>query len=126
MGFDDSILCYLDQQTDAALTRLYESFMGVDVLVPLASEVTEVGQREFDVPAICVRAESGEGMLPVFTTMNHLLEWKPQGCLYVELRGREVLAMAKDMTAVDGIVVNIAGAPRGWIPKAHFDAILDM
>jgi hypothetical protein len=121
---DPSIEAFLDHRTDDAFTAMYRAFLDEVLCVPIGAPVKEPSPDVQDVPAICIRSESGTGILPTFTSVEHLLEWKPAGCLYVELHGRTIVKMANNMVDIDEIAVNVAGTPRGRIPRMHFAKML--
>jgi hypothetical protein len=78
------------------------------------------------VPVICIKNESGEGAIPAFTSMEHLLNWKRDGCLYITITGRVLLEMAINMSDVAEIQINPYDAPRGRIPRVDFANILTL
>lgn len=121
---DDVIAAYARNQSDSALQTLHTAFMTEKVLVPVSEPVKDLGSSRYDVPVICIRTEAGAGAIPVFTAMEHLLRWKPKGCLYTSLTGRSLLAMALGMAAISEILVNPNDVPRGRIPRTDFERML--
>jgi SseB protein N-terminal domain len=121
---DDAITAYTLDRSDASLLALQEAFVTEELHVPVSEPVEQVMRCQYDVPVICVRTETGAGAIPSFTAMEHLLKWKPQGCLYTSLTGRSLVAMAIQMPAISEILVNMADAPRGRIPRGDFVRML--
>ncbi len=121
---DNAIFEFVRSRSDAALLGLHMVFMEEQVHVPVVEPVKELGAGRYDVPVLCVRTETGAGAIPVFTTMEHLLKWKPQGCLYTSLRGRSLIAMAIGMDCISEILVNPDDIPRGRIPRGDFQRML--
>ena len=123
---DDAIIAYTRNRCHALFTTMYKVFMNENLYVPVSEAVKEPQPGSYDVPVICIRTETGVGAIPVFTTMEHLLKWKPQGCLYTTLTGRSLIAMAIGMDDISEIHVNPKDAPRGQIPRADFEKMLNL
>lgn len=121
---DEAIMAYTQDQSDHVLQALHKVFLTENLHVPVSQPVKELQPGRYDVAAICVRTETGAGAIPVFTAIEHLYKWKPQGCLYTSLTGRSLLAMAVGMKAVSEILVNPNDVPRGRIPRADFARML--
>ena len=123
---DDAIEAYTRDRTEASLLALQVTFMDERVHVLVAKPVEQLQPGQYDVPVICVRTETGEGAIPVFTAVEHLLKWKPQGCLHTSMTGRSLIAMATRMQVIKEILVNPNDAPRGRIPRDDFEKMLAM
>lgn len=121
---DDAIFAFVREQSENARQALHELFLEEQLHVALSRQVTEVRPGEYDVPAICIRTETGAGALPAFTSVRRLLRWKPQGCLYTVLSGRSLIRMAAQMADVDEILANPGDVPRGRIPRGDFQRML--
>lgn len=121
---DDAIVAYTKDRTDARFLSMYKTLLAEDFCVPVSEPVQEIQSGHHDVPVICMRMEDGTGALPVFTTMEHLVQWKPEGCLYISLVGRALIAMAIGMNDISEIAINPCNAPRGRIPRADFERML--
>ncbi len=121
---DDVIAAYVRNQSESSLEALHTTFMRESLLVPVAEPVKELEPDTFDVPVICVRTEVGAGAIPSFTSLEHLLNWKPAGCLYTSLTGRSLLGMAVGMDSISEILVNPNDVPRGRIPRGDFKRML--
>jgi hypothetical protein len=121
---DQAIQAYVRDRSEAVLKVLHVAFLDASLFVPLANPVREISPARYDIPVLCIRGDAGEGAIPAFTTHEHLLEWKPTGCLYTNLGGRALLEMAIGMTDISVILINPAGAPRGQIPREDFARML--
>lgn len=121
---DEAIIEYLKGRSEAQLNELDHALLEEDFYVPIGAPVRELGPGQFDVPAVCVRTEAGLGAIPVFTGLEHLQEWKPQGYRYTTLSGRQLMRMAQGMPEVSEILINLSGAPRGSIPRSDFERLL--
>jgi hypothetical protein len=121
---EEAISKYVQNRSDTQLRELDRALLEGNFYVPIGAVVRELRPGRFDVPAICIRTEAGLGALPVFTSLDHLREWTPQGCQYTELSGERLIRMAQDMPEVSEIVVNVAGVPRGRIPRSDFGRML--
>jgi hypothetical protein len=123
---DDAIKVYARDQTEAALLALQATFMAERVHIPVATPVEQLQPGQHDVPVICIKTETGAGAIPVFTSVEHLLKWKRQRCLYTSITGRSLIAMATRMQAITEVLVNPNDAPGGRIPRADFERMLAM
>jgi len=103
---------------------MYKTFLAEEFYVPVSEPVQEIQIGHHDVPVICIRMEDGTGALPAFTTMEHLFQWKPEGCLYISLAGRSLIAMAIGMNDISEIAINPCDAPRGRVPRVDFERML--
>ncbi len=121
---DDAIIAYSRDRTDGALRSLHETFLSEKLHVPASEPARELQPGRFDIPVICLRTGSGAGAIPVFSTVEHLLKWRPQGCLYTSLTGRAVLEMASGMKEISEILVNPNDVPRGRIPQGDSERML--
>ncbi len=92
--------------------------MRESLLVPVAEPVKELEPDTFDVPVICVRTEVGPGTIPSFTSLEHLLNWKPARLICTtSLTGAfTFLAMAVGMDSISEIHVNPTMFPAVRIP----------
>jgi hypothetical protein len=125
-ALDHLIAAFAENPSDASLLALQTSFMAQKLHVPIAQPVRELQPSVHDLAVICVRTEAGAGAVPAFTTVEHLLKWKPQGCLYVFLTGRSLIEMARDMVAISEILVNPNDTPSGRIPRMDFEKMLEL
>ena len=123
---DNAIAEYTRTRTEAHFLAIYRAVLTENLLVPVAESVKEVQTGQYDVPVICIRTETGAGAIPVFTSTEHLLKWKPHGCLYATLTGRALLTMAVDMHEVSEIQINPNDVPHGRIPRVDFVNMLDL
>lgn len=123
-SLDKAIEDYANHPGDTRLRELQKTFLDWFLYIPLAKPVSEVGSARYDIPVLCIRDDTGEGAIPVFTTREHLLEWKPAGCLYVNLSGRALLEMATGMSDISVVMINSAGDPQGRIPRKDFASML--
>lgn len=121
---DDAIFAFVREQSESARLALHMIFLDEDLYVPIAAEVAELQPGEYGVPVICIKTEAGAGALPAFTSVRHLLQWKPQGCLYTSTCGGSLIRMAVGMADVDEILVNPSAVPRGRIPRRDFQRML--
>jgi hypothetical protein len=123
---DDEIIAYLRDHSEARLAALDAAFVEETFHVPVSKPVKKLHVGRYDVPVICVRTEAGNGAVPAFTTVEHLLKWKPEGCLYTSITGRSLIAMAEGMPAISEILVNPNDIPRGRIPRSDFKRMLEL
>lgn len=123
---DDAIVAYLRDHSETRLAVLDVAFVEETFHVPVSRPVRELQVGRYDVPVVCVRTGDGAGAVPAFTTVDHLLKWKPEGCLYTSLTGRALIAMADAMPAISEILVNPNDAPRGRIPRSDFRRMLEL
>lgn len=123
---DDAIVAYLRDHSTTRLAALDVAFIEETFHVPVSKPVKESQIGRYDVPVICVWTEGGSGAIPAFTTVEHLLKWKPEGCLYTSLIGRSLIAMADEMSAISEILVNPNDIPRGRIPRSDFKRMLEL
>jgi hypothetical protein len=113
-------------RTSENLARLDQALLDEEFLVPVQQDAIALENVAWDIPAICFRRPDGKGVLPVFTSVDNLLSWKSEGTKYVELRGRVVIGMARNMAGIGEIAVNPGGVPRGAIPREEFDRLLSL
>ena len=120
---EQAVRAYVDERTTENLSKLDHALVRGTLIVPVSHDATDLGAGRFDVPAICFRRPDGVGVLPAFTSVEHLLSWKSEGCKYVELAGRTLIQMALAMVEVDEVAVNPNGVPRGAIPRSEFERL---
>jgi len=94
--------------------------------VPVSAEVTEIDVHKYDIPVICEKTKSGDGVVPAFTAVEQMLVWKPGGCKYVTVSGKSLIEMADRMEGISEIMVNPGGVPRGSIPRSEFKRLLSL
>jgi SseB protein N-terminal domain len=123
---DQLIWAYVSDRSDESLRALHAAFLAEQLHVPLSEPVKELERDRFDLPVICIRTATGAGAIPAFTSLEHLFEWKPQGCLYTSLRGRALLTMAMGMVEIAEIRVNPNGVPRGCLLREEFEKMLEI
>ena len=121
---DDAISRYLLDQSTARLHELDRALVEENFCVPLGADVTRLSNNKHKVIIRCIRTEAGTGAVPVFTTPEHLLKWKPAGCPYVVLAGAKVIQTVNEMQEISEILINPADAPRGSIPRSDFVRML--
>ena len=121
-----SITKYCDERTESNLAELDIALVEERFHVPVATAVKELEPGRYDVPVVCLKTEAGAGAIPAFTTVEQLLNWKPEGQKYTTVTGAALIAMASDMPGISEIRVNPNGAPRGLIPRAEFSRLLSL
>ena len=119
-GVDTLIRNFAQEQSDSSLWQLRFAFLSERVVVPVWEVPDLQSEKEIRIPVICIHNSAGEGAIPAFTAMEHLLAWKPAGCDYVMMPGRKLIQMANSMPDIMEIVVNPFDLPRGWIPRREF------
>lgn len=124
MKLDDAIRAFVHHQSETTLNKLHTAFLAAEIHVPVAEAAKELQKGRHQVTVICIRTEAGTGAIPAFSTVEHLLKWKPRGCLYAAITGRALIAMARDMDGIEEIQVNPGSAPRGRIPRSAFEPLL--
>jgi hypothetical protein len=118
---DAAIAKHCASFTRESLEELYDALLAGEFLVALSADEEVVSEGAVrTLPIICGRSVDGLPALPVFTSLAHLYEWKPEGCRYTNLGGRVLFSMATGMADIEVIVVNGRGAPRGHISRAEF------
>lgn len=115
---------YSASRSDDALRGLDAALVQDSFLIPVSREVARTRIGSYDIPVICMKTKAGDGAIPAFTTIDQLLNWKPEGCKYVTLTGKALLEMALGMAAISQIVINVDGTPRGAIPRSEFKRLL--
>jgi hypothetical protein len=63
-----------------------------------------------------------EPVLPLFTSIERMLEWEPEGCGYVAAKGRDTFEMAA-MNGIARIDVNPASLTHGSIERHEIEAL---
>ena len=61
-------------------------------VVHLLAALSKDSAGQTDVPARCIRLPNGEGCLPVFTSVERLLELHKDGSKYTEMPARMLFA----------------------------------
>jgi SseB protein N-terminal domain/SseB protein C-terminal domain len=84
-------------------------------------EQTRVTGEGEDIPVVLLDSEAGP-VLPVFTRVERMLEWKPEGCGYLATSGRTVFEMA-EANAISNIEVNPASPTRGSIEHWEIEVL---
>lgn len=123
-AIESAIAHYSTNRSEEALQALDIALVRNSVLVPISEDVTETKKGIFDIPVICLKTSTGDGAIPAFTTVDQLMNWKPQGCKYVTVTGKSLLEMALGMPEISEIVINVDGAPRGAIPQWEFKRLI--
>jgi SseB protein N-terminal domain len=123
-AIESAIARYSTSRSENTLGALERALIQNSILVPVLADVTKTAKVNFDIPVICLRTSAGDGAIPAFTTVDQLLNWKPEGCKYVTLSGKALLEMALGMPEISEIVINVNGAPRGAIPQSEFKRLV--
>lgn len=121
---DEAIRAHVSDPNPLTLRALHLAFLNSTLIIPLAEPVKKLGRDRYDIPVLSIMDGERGGAVPAFTTLDHLYEWKPQGCLYTDLNGRSLLTMALGMTGILQVLVNPGGAPSGRIPRTDFSRML--
>ena len=111
---------HIQERSRSSLSELYTALLSGRMLVPIFANATADAAGRLDVPARCLRLPTGEGCLPAFTSLDHLLEWDRNDPKYIELSGRAIFEMASAMPEVDCIYVNYSEhsrAPKGKVTR---------
>src|ERR1051325_1884959 len=98
---DESIQRHIDEACATSLANLYRTLLTCELIVPIVGEVSRVDSAHSSLPLRCIRLSDGTGCLPVFASVSRLLEWKPEGALYVPLLGLNLFRAARDVPAID-------------------------
>jgi hypothetical protein len=125
-SFELAVIAYVENRSPENLSRLDQAILEAKFLVAVSQDAVALEGVAWDIPAVCLRRADGKGVLPIFTTVANLLSWKSEGPKYVELGGRTLIRMARDMAGIEEIEVNPRGAPRGAIPRSEFDRLLSL
>lgn len=123
-AIESAIAHYSANRSGESLGALDTALVRNSLLVPVSEDVTETKRQSFDIPVICLRTRAGDGAIPAFTTVDQLMNWKPEGCKYVTLTGKSLFEMALGMPEISEIVINVNGAPRGAIPHSEFKRLI--
>jgi hypothetical protein len=117
---------HIEHRSSESLQVLYKAILSGEFLVPLFADLAKDSARGTDVPVRCVRLPNGEGCLPVFTSVERLLEWKRNGSKYTEMPSRMLFEMVSAMPEVDCVFVNYSeqkGAPKGKLTRREFELL---
>lgn len=125
-AIESAIAHYSINPSEDALGALDRALVQNSILVPVLVDATETRKGSFNIPVICLRTTAGDGAIPAFTTVDQLMNWKPEGCKYVTLTGKSLLEMALGMPEISEIVINVNGVPRGAIPQSEFKRLVAM
>jgi hypothetical protein len=125
-AIDQAVLAFLQDPTDEQNAKLDRVILEGEFLVPVSGQAVQSGLRNSQVSVRCVEIDKGVGALPAFTDVKHLLAWKPEGCEYVLLAGRKLIAMAVGMPSISLIAFNLADEPRGMIPRSDFARMMSI
>ncbi len=112
---------------DNADTRsaLYNALLNTTLVAETASAPAEEGSRTPDegetITFVMVASDEGD-VLPVFTSVDRLLEFRPQGTGYVALPSRALFEMAV-ASGTASLVVNPASATGGEIFRHELKAL---
>jgi hypothetical protein len=125
-SIEDAALLHIDRRCKASLGNLYRSLLSGTLVVPLFAALTKDAAGRTDVPVRCIRLADGEVCVPVFTSVDRLLEWKKDGSKYTEMCGRRLFEMVTAMPEIDFVFVNysdVGGAPKGKITRPEFELL---
>lgn len=123
-AIESAIVNYSTSRSEDTFGALDRALVQNSIFVPVSADVTEISKNNFDIPVICLRTSASDGAIPAFTTVDQLLNWKPEGCKYVTITGKALLEMALGMPGISEIVINVNGAPRGAIPQSEFKRLV--
>jgi len=123
---DAAIINFSKARSKEALVKLQYVFLTERLHVPIVEPAMEIQAGHYDIPIICIRNDVGQGSIPAFSTVEHILKWKPEGCLYASISGFALLQMALKMDQISEVVVNINSSPSGSIPRKDFHMMLQM
>ncbi len=124
MEIEDAIVAFTNNRTPEQLQTLHRTFVKGTLVVPVFADVTEYTPTRWEIPIICLRRPDDTGSVPAFTSVEKLVEWKPEGVKFVELEGHQVISMAERMSQIAEIVVNAGLVPRGIIERSEFKGLL--
>lgn len=120
---DEIIALHASDPSSETERQLNETFLGSTLLVPILGPISREGDQH-DIPVLCLKSPEGIGGMPVFTSLSHLYEWKPQGQMHIAIGGRKALELALSIKEISEVWVNISGVPRGRIPRYIVETML--
>jgi hypothetical protein len=121
---EEAIAAFTENRSPEQLQQLHCVLVGGSFIVPVFADATEYAIAHWDIPVICLRRPDDTGSVPAFTSVEKLLEWKPEGGKFVELKGDQLIRMAENMSQISDIVVNPGLVPRGIIDRSEFKQLL--
>jgi hypothetical protein len=125
-SIEDAAQAHIRDNSQDSLRGLYRALLSGRLVVPLWVEPTKDAAGHTKMPVRCVRLPNGEGCLPVFTSVDRLLEWKKDGSVYAEMPGDTLFKMVSAMQEIDFVFVNYSdrqGTPKGKLTRAEFDLL---
>jgi hypothetical protein len=106
--------------------RLYQLLLEAELLVPTDERPTEertlvaTGEESWTVRVL---GEDDQGLVvPVFTDVERMLEWEPDGSGYIALEGRALFELA-EMNGFGRLVVNPGSATLGAIERHEIETL---
>jgi hypothetical protein len=123
---EQAITIFTEDRTEARFDAMQRALVDGEFLIPVSDEGVQSQLSVHSIPVICFTTDEGHAAAPAFTTLQRLLEWKPQGVKYVELEGHKLIEMVDGMAEIDLIAINPGGGPRGLIPREDFLRLLSM
>jgi hypothetical protein len=125
-SIEDAALEHIRTMSAASLRNLYQALLSGRLMVPLSADLTKDAAGRTDVPVQCIRLSNGDGCVPVFTSVDRLLEWKKEGTKYAEMPGPTLFVMVSGMLDIDCVIVNcsdVKGPPKGRISRPEFELL---
>jgi SseB protein N-terminal domain/SseB protein C-terminal domain len=102
--------------------ELYKALLDADLLVPLPEEPEGDGVVEADAIEVVLLSGEDGPVLPVFTTEERLLEWRPEGCGYATIGEGAIFEMAAG-SDIQVVLVNHDSANTGWLVRREIEAL---
>src|SRR5437868_1888964 len=84
---ENAMEAHIRGQGITTLLRLYATLSRESVIVPLGASLTEMRPGVCDAPCTCIRGPNGQGSMLVFTSMEYLRLWRPEGCKWMRQTG---------------------------------------
>jgi hypothetical protein len=124
-ALEDAIARVAVEDTRENREALYKRLLKTEVYVATPEapeqETTRVTEEGETLPVVLVDSDDGP-VLPVFTQVDRMLEWRPEGSGYIATAGRTVFRIA-EMNRVVRILVNPASPTCGALERPEIEAL---
>lgn len=120
----DAMFRAATDESPAAQEAVYRALLDAPLLMPVPEE-EQVGAEGWTSTAEPVTVkfisappeEDGTWRFLAFSSEGALTKWRPQGCRYIAMLGRDVFRMLMETEAA-GLVIDVAGPWGGELPRA--------
>lgn len=106
---------------------LYEAFLTSTFIIPIYGEIEGGPDDEWrtlphpaPVNFICGKDNQGQPLMYIFTDVDSLLAWDPQGCRYMGMHARGTFQLALNNNFAS-IIVNPGGLVGGFLTRGEIE-----